>query len=154
VLDAARLDADVVVVDLAAPVEEDEELSFDRAPFRRNLMTRIALADAAAVLMVVGADPIGLRRAVFAQRHLRDELPSVVDRVGVVLNRMPSSARRRQELSVEVEQWLGAAPVALLPVEPGLDHVSWSGTPLHELVPRSLWLRELRSLAHELVVRA
>ena len=63
---------DLVVVDVAASIETDEELVYDRVPFRRNLVTTIALERADDVVLVAAADPIGLRRAVVAHRTLGD----------------------------------------------------------------------------------
>ena len=145
VLDACRAVADVVVVDLAAPVDEDEELTFDRAPFRRNAMTRVALREADELILVVGGDPIGLRRGIFAHRELSREIPAATQNRVVVVNRSPSSPRRLQDCSMELERWTGTAPVALLPVEPAFERVVWEGRPLHDVAGRSPWLRELRA---------
>lgn len=149
VLDAARAEAALVVVDVASPIEEDEELSFDRVPFRRNLMTRVALEEADQVLMVVRADPVGLRHGIFAFRSLREALPRAADRTAVVLNHMPTGARRAQECSSAVAEWTGSGPVALLPREDGLTRVIWEGQLLDQVAPRSKWLRELRAM-HDL----
>jgi MinD-like ATPase involved in chromosome partitioning or flagellar assembly len=146
VLDACRAIADVVIVDLAAPIEEDEELAFDRAPYRRNAMTRVALGEADCVLQVVGGDPIGLRRGIFAHRELSRELPSTTRSHVVVVNRVPSSPRRLQDMSIELERWTAAIPVALLPVEPAFERVVWEGRPLQDVARRSPWLRELRAV--------
>ena len=146
VLDAARLRSDVVVVDIAAPIEEDEELSFDRVPFRRNLMSRIALQDADQVLMVVRADPVGLRHGIFAYRALRDVLPPAADRVSVVLNQTPTSSRRLQDCSSAVEEWTGHPPIGFLPREEAFARVLWEGRPLSHVAPRSRWLKELRAM--------
>ena len=125
---------------------DSPELSFDRVPFRRNLMSRIALEEADQVLMVVRADPIGLRHAIFAYRSLRDALPAVAERVAVVLNQVPSSARRLQECSNTVEEWTGHLPIGFLPREEAFVRVLWEGRPLTEVAPRSRWLKELRSM--------
>jgi MinD-like ATPase involved in chromosome partitioning or flagellar assembly len=154
VLDATRDRADVVVVDVAAPIDEDEELSFDRAPFRRNVMTRAALRDADAVFVVVGGDPVGLRRGIFAWRDLGRELPAVAERALLVVNRAPASPRRLQECSVELERWTGEGPRALLPVEPSFEHAVWEGRALQDVARRSPWLRELRALATVPLLRA
>ena len=145
VLAAAVLEYDVIVVDLAAPIEEDEELVFDRVPFRRNLVTTMVLERADEIVMVVGSDPIGLRRAVMAHQALLARTPALPD-VSVILNRAPRSGRRLQDCSRAVTAWIGARPVALLPQEPNFDRVVWEGRPLHAITPRSPWLRELRVL--------
>lgn len=146
VLAAAILEYDVVVVDLAAPIEEDEELAFDRVPFRRNLVTTTVLELADEIVMVVASDPIGLRRAVMAHQALIARL-QVPSEVKVILNRTPRSGRRVQDCSRAVSAWIGVRPAALLPQETEFARVVWEGRPLHEIAPRSAWLRELRVLA-------
>jgi len=145
-LDAARALADLVVVDVAAAFEEDEELSFDRPPFRRNLMTRVALEEADDIIAVAAADPIGVRRLIFAHRDLVDAIPAAPSRTRVVLNRVPTDSARSRELVHELDRWAGLRPVALLPVEPALERAVWEGRPLHQVAPRSRWLRALRTL--------
>jgi MinD-like ATPase involved in chromosome partitioning or flagellar assembly len=147
VLGAARERADVVVVDLAAPIEEDEDLVVDRSPYRRNTMTVQALREADDVLLVSAGDPIGLRRGIVAHRTVADARPEVARRTRVVVNRAPSTPRRLQDCSKQVAEWTGRPPLAFLPHEPAFDRVVWEGRPLHDVAPRSPWLRELRSLA-------
>lgn len=149
VLDEARAAASTVIVDVASSIEEDEELSFDRVPFRRNLMTRVALEEADEVLMVVRADPVGLRHGIFAFRALREALPRAADRTNVVLNHTPANALRAQECSKAVEEWTGSAPVGLLPHEDGLVRALWEGQLLSQVLPRSRWLRELRAMTQQ-----
>jgi MinD-like ATPase involved in chromosome partitioning or flagellar assembly len=149
VLDAATQSFDTVVVDVAAPIEEDEDLVADRIPFRRNLMTTVALDRADPVVMVTNADPIGLRRGVIAHRQLTERALDVD--LAVVVNRIPRSARRAQDCSRTVERWVGKPPAALFPVEPTFGRVVWEGRSLHAVAPRSPWLRELRALLPELV---
>lgn len=149
VLDAARGHADLVVVDVGAPVEDDEELAFDRAPYRRNLMTITALETASDVLLVSGADPVAVRRGIVAHRALAQVRPAVARRAGVVVNRAPRSARRLQECSNLLSEWTGAPPLAFLPVEPAFDRCVWEGRTLRAVAPRSQWLRELGPLLRE-----
>ena len=147
VLDAAREQASLVIVDVAAATEEDEELAFDRVPYRRNLMTLGALAEADEIVQVVAGDPVGIRRGIVAHRSLRDARPECVARVSVVLNRSPRESRRLQDCSVQLSEWTGRPPVAFLPPEPAFDRVAWAGRPLHSVAPRSAGLRALRTLA-------
>ena len=147
VLAAAVLEYDLVVVDLAAPIEEDEELAFDRVPFRRNLVTTVVLEQADEIVMVVASDPIGLRRAVMAHQLLMERTPATAA-VKVVLNRTPRSGRRMQDCSRAVSAWIGTRPLALLPQEPDFTRVVWEGRPLQAVAPKSAWLRELRVVAN------
>jgi len=151
VLDAAAATFDTVVVDVAAPVEEDEDLVVDRLPFRRNLMTTGALARADRALLVTAADPIGLRRGVIAHRQWTERPERATTDLTVVVNRTPRRARQAQDCSRAIEQWTGAAPAALFPVEPAFARVVWEGRALHAVAPKSPWLRELRGVARELV---
>ncbi|MEP6624289.1 MAG: hypothetical protein ABJC79_07585 [Acidimicrobiia bacterium] len=150
-LAAATSEYDLVVVDVAAPIEHDEELAYDRVPFRRNLVTTIALERADEVVLVAAADPVGLRRAVVAHANLHDAVPSAIDRLRVILNHAPRPGRRLQECSHAVSEWMGAPPAAFLPPEPMFDRVNWEGRVLHDVAPRSRWLSELRPLLVEAV---
>ncbi len=141
---------DLVVVDVAAAGEEDEELVVDRMPIRRNVMTTVTLDRADDIVLVAAADPVGLRRSVVAHRRLQDRRDPRADTVRVVLNRAPRPGRRLQDCSHAVGEWTGVPPVALLPDEPLLARSVWEGRPLHEIAPRSRWLRELRALVLEL----
>jgi Mrp family chromosome partitioning ATPase len=149
VLAAARAAARLVVCDLAAPVEEDEDLVTDRIPYRRNAVTLATLQAADQVLAVVRGDPVGVRRGVLALRMLREELPEAASRVEVVVNHAPAAGRDRQDLSRMIEDWMGRRPVALLPPEPALAHAVWEGRLLPERGRRSRWLRELTALRVE-----
>ena len=146
VLGAAIAEYDLVVVDVAAPIEEDEELVFDRVPFRRNLVTTVALSLADHIVLVVATDPVGLRRAIVAHRTLVERAGAKAPEISIVLNRAPRAGRRLQECSRTVSDWMGDAPAAFLPEEPAFDRVRWEGRSLNEVAPRSRWLRELRPL--------
>jgi Mrp family chromosome partitioning ATPase len=143
VLTEAASTFDLVVVDLAVAGEEDEELVIDQIPVRRNVMTTVTLEQADDVVLVVAADPVGLRRGILAHRRLLESPDPRGDTVRVVLNRVPRPGRRRQDCSHVIGEWTGAPPVALLPDEPLLARVVWEGRPLRSVAPRSRWLREL-----------
>lgn len=150
VLTAAAAAFDLVVVDVAAAGEEDEELVVDRIPVRRNVMTTVTLDRADVVVLVAAADPVGLRRSVVAHRRLQDRRDPRGDTVRVVLNRAPRPGRRLQDCSHLLGEWTGAPPIALLPDEPLLARTVWEGRTLHTVAPRSRWLRELRPLVADL----
>lgn len=151
VIGAARQLFDVVVLDLAAPIEEDEDLVYDRIPYRRNLVTTIGLELADVIVQVAAADPIGLRRGVVANRTLASSRRITSFSARLVLNRAPGAGRRLQDCSRAVSEWMGVAPTAILPDEPALVRSLWEGRPLHDIAPRSRWLRELRTMTSELV---
>jgi len=89
VLRAARELTGCTVVDTAASLEQDEELSYDTAAPRRNGVTLQALQDADIVVAVGSADPIGLQRLV---RGLQDLTAVVSSSPVVVVNRVRASA--------------------------------------------------------------
>ncbi|TWE12165.1 AAA family ATPase [Rudaeicoccus suwonensis] len=71
VLEHSRSVAALVVVDVAASLEDDEDLSYDTAAPRRNAATLTALGAADTVLAVGAADPVGLQRLVRGLTELR-----------------------------------------------------------------------------------
>ncbi|MBB2890763.1 AAA family ATPase [Flexivirga oryzae] len=89
VLEQCRQLARLVVVDVAAPLEDDEELSYDTAAPRRNAATLAALDVATTVLAVGSADPVGLQRLVRGLDDLRAVVP---EPPLVVANRVRASA--------------------------------------------------------------
>ncbi len=66
VLEKSRGLVDHVVVDCGFSIEDDEELSYDTAAPRRNATTLTALEVSDSLVVVGGADPIGLQRLVRA----------------------------------------------------------------------------------------
>lgn len=142
VLDAARTRFGRVVVDLAAPIEEDEALSFDQVPFRRNLVTRTVLSLADRVVLVVAGDPIGIRRAVHAVAALDRELRDVTDRIEVVANRVP--LRRHAEVVDAIRTHLGRSVVASIGIDRHAEPALWQGCLTADLTRRSdLWATSL-----------
>ena len=99
VLDVARSCADLVVVDVAAPVESDEELVFDTDAPRRNAATITALEVADKVVVVGGCDPVALVRLVGAVAELHDTVPGL-DPVVVVTRVRESVVGRRPAAAI------------------------------------------------------
>jgi MinD-like ATPase involved in chromosome partitioning or flagellar assembly len=146
VLAAVRERSDVVVVDLASPLEEDEELSFDHAPFRRNVVTRAALATATHVVLVLAADPVGVRRGVLAERDLARLDPLAPTRTSLVLNETHGRGPGERECSGVVRRWTDLDALAFLPFDERHGRALWEGRTLQEVAPRSPWLRGLAPL--------
>jgi MinD-like ATPase involved in chromosome partitioning or flagellar assembly len=118
VLAAARALADFTVIDCGFCLETDEELSFDTLAPRRNGATLAVLDDADLVLVVGGADPIGMQRLVRGLAELRDA--EVAAPVWVVLNRVRPGAvpgDAAAELTAALERFAGRTPAALLPAD-------------------------------------
>lgn len=138
VLDQCRSLARWTVVDVAACLEADEELSFDTTAPRRNGAALAAL-DVADVVVVVGAgDPVGLQRLVrgldqldqvnHAARHV------VVTRVRAAAVGSDPGRRIREAL----HRFAGLTEVVLVPDDPaGLDAAVLTGRSLREVRPAS-----------------
>jgi MinD-like ATPase involved in chromosome partitioning or flagellar assembly len=148
VLAAARALADFTIVDCGFNLETDEELSYDTMAPRRYGATLAVLESADIVIVVGGADPIGMQRLVRALGEL-DQL-DLNSRVQVVLNRVRNTVLRgdpSSELTATLDRFAGAAVSALLPYErDSLDAALATGQTLAEHKPTS----PLRTAIHEL----
>jgi MinD-like ATPase involved in chromosome partitioning or flagellar assembly len=149
VLTEARRTADLVVVDCAFNLEEDEELSFDTAAPRRNGATVTVLEQADDVLCVSGADPVALQRTIRALGQLRDLLPEVEPVVVVnQVRRGPVPGDPREEIARALERFAGRAVRTFLPADRrATDAALASGRTLAEVAPGSPLRGALRSLA-------
>ncbi|SFT42022.1 Flp pilus assembly protein, ATPase CpaE [Geodermatophilus amargosae] len=149
VLTEARRTADLVVVDCAFNLEEDEELSFDTAAPRRNGATVTVLEQADDVLCVSGADPVALQRTIRALGQLRDLLPEVEPSVVVnQVRRGPVPGDPREEIAGALERFAGRAVRTFLPADRrATDAALASGRTLAEVAPGSPLRAALRSLA-------
>ncbi len=149
VLATARSLADFTVVDCGFCLETDEELSFDTLAPRRNGATLAVLDDADLIVVVGGADPIGMQRLVRGLAELRDT--EVAAPLWIVLNRVrdgvvPGDATL--ELTAALERFAGRSPAALLPADPrSLDAALAAGRLLSESNPGSPFRRAVGDLA-------
>ncbi|MCH8613584.1 AAA family ATPase [Arsenicicoccus dermatophilus] len=138
ILDVARLEHDLVLVDCAASLDDDEELSYDTLAPRRNMATLTALEVADEVLAVGAADPVGLQRLV---RGLRDLGDRDVEPRAVVVNKLRSAAvgpRAGERVRVLLERFAGVARLRLLPFDPdAADQALLGGVSLREAAPGS-----------------
>ena len=144
VWDVARSAADQVVLDLAAGLEEAPARGVDRWG-----ATRSALMAADAILVVVGADPIGMRRAVLAMGEL-DEAGVSAPRYIVATNVRPATAgpRAAEAVSQTLMQFAGMPPAALIPEDrAAFDGALLAGITLAEEAPRSKARGAIRELA-------
>lgn len=144
-LAGARRRFSLSVVDLAHPIEEDEALSFDHVPFRRNVVTRTVLERADRIILVVAGDPIGLRRGIGAHEALRRELPGAGTPVEIVLNRV--QATRSREVEAAIGHHLGLPVVASIGVDRHADAALWRGCLTNEVTRRSPLWTAARALA-------
>lgn len=141
----------LIVIDVAAPLEQDEELSYDTTAPRRNAATLAALAAADTVLAVGSADPVGLQRLV---RGL-DELRAVVSAPPwVVANRVRSSAVGSvpdQRVAEALERFAGvASPTIISDDRAAFDGALLAGQVLAEHAPGCAARKAIASLAADL----
>ncbi|QEO08575.1 AAA family ATPase [Protaetiibacter larvae] len=149
VLAAARQFTEVLVVDVAASLEQDEELTSDVGIPRRNAAALEVLRNADRIVAVGAADPVGITR--FLRAHA--ELLEIVDpaRVTVVVNKLRAAAigvnpggQVRQTLA----RFGGVGEPVLVPWDPAaFDAALLAGRPLADAAPRSSARAAIRELA-------
>ncbi|MFC7162158.1 CpaE family protein [Aquipuribacter hungaricus] len=153
VLDTGCRLVDVVVVDLAPPLEEDEELSYDTAAPRRNGAALDVLRAADDVLVVGSADPVGLQRLVRGLQDLAAAVPSAAP--VVVVNRVRADAVGRGpavRVAEALRRFAGVEVRHLVPDDrPATDRALLSGRTLLEQSPGSPARAALRTLAVSLL---
>ncbi|MDR7382201.1 hypothetical protein [Promicromonospora iranensis] len=129
------------VVDCGPVLETDELLTYDTRAPQRNGATLSALQAADVVVVVGGADPVGLQRLVRGLEDLRDTAVPVPAARLVVVNRVRDSAvGRRAESQVRdaLARYAGVDDVHLVPDDPGgLDAALLAGRVLAECAPGS-----------------
>jgi MinD-like ATPase involved in chromosome partitioning or flagellar assembly len=129
------------VVDCGPVLETDELLTYDTRAPQRNGATLSALQAADVVVVVGGADPVGLQRLVRGLEDLRDAAVPVPAARLVVVNRVRDSAvGRRAESQVRdaLARYAGVDDVHLVPDDPtGLDAALLAGRVLAECAPSS-----------------
>lgn len=129
------------VVDCGPVLEADELLMYDTRAPQRNGATLSALQAADIVVVVGGADPVGLQRLVRGLEDLRDAAVPVSAARLVVVNRVRDAAvGRRAESQVRdaLARYAGVEDVHLVPDDPaGLDTALLAGRVLAECAPGS-----------------
>ncbi len=151
VVAAAREWVDVLVLDTASSLEQDEELSSDLVSPRRNAATISALRAADHVVAVGAGDPIGLARYLRAHAELIET--ATPDRVTTVINKVRSSAIGLNP-SAQVGQTLarfgGISDPVLVPWDPAaFDAALLSGRALPDAAPRSAARTAIRKLVED-----
>jgi MinD-like ATPase involved in chromosome partitioning or flagellar assembly len=153
VLAALRDWAPITVVDTAASLEEDEELSSDLAAPRRNAATIAALRSADRVVAVAAADPVGLSRYLRVHADLLELVGP--DRVVTVVNKVRASAiglGPAAQVRQTLERFGGVRDPLLVPWDlAAFDGAVLSGRPLRDAAPRSAATTAVRELAERLV---
>lgn len=141
---ALRRRGELVIVDVASALDEDEELSYDTAAPQRNAAAITALESADAVVAVVGADPVSITRLLRDHSRLTElgveELHVIVNRVG-----SPVPGDRIREL---IASRIPVSSLHLLPDDPvSCRTAAWDGALLAEAAPRSPLRRGVRDIA-------
>ncbi len=151
VLTAARGWVDATVIDVAAGIEQDEELSSDVAAPRRNAATLAVLASADRVVAVGAADPIGLSR--FLRGHAELLEHTTPDRVTVVANKLRAAAiglDPAAQVRQTLERFGGIRDPVWVPWDPAaFDAALLSGRTLVDAAPRSPARQAVRRLVLE-----
>ena len=151
-LEACRGWADDTVVDIAAPLERDEEIVSDLfdAP-RRNAATHAALEAADVVVAVVAADPVGVSRFVRAWPDLRAAAGTTP--VRVVVNKIRAAALgvdARGQVRRTLERYTGVTEVSFVPWDArGTDAAMLAARPIAHVAPRSAVPAAVRRLVAE-----
>ncbi|NHN54541.1 hypothetical protein G9U51_01945 [Calidifontibacter sp. DB0510] len=148
VIDTARALASFVVIDIAHPIEDDEELSYDTTAPRRNAAGLTALAAADEVLVVGSGDPVGLQRLV----RTLDEADAVVSGTpAVVVTKVRTSAagmHPHQEVARALDRFAGVSdPLLIADDRSALDAALLAGRVLLEKSPGSAVCKGLATLA-------
>lgn len=136
-----------VVVDLAPPVETDEELSYDTLAPQRNMAARTVLETADEVVVVACADPIGLTRLI---RSLEDLAAVCSVEPTVVVTKVSRSAAGRgadQAVREALARFAGVDPLLIPDDREALGAALLEGRTLHEHAPGSPVLRAIDTLA-------
>ncbi|MBR7743886.1 P-loop NTPase [Phycicoccus sp. BSK3Z-2] len=155
VLRLARSVADHVVVDTAAPLEDDEELSYDTMAPRRNAAALTALEAADALVVVGAADAVSLQRLV---RGVQEVATLPAPPPTVVVNKVRAGvAGPKPERAIRdvLGRFAGLEDVRFLPwAADDCDAAVLAGRALPEVRPRSPLCLAVADLAAALDDRA
>jgi MinD-like ATPase involved in chromosome partitioning or flagellar assembly len=155
-LEVCREWADYTVVDVAAPLERDEEIVSDLDGPRRNAATLAALRSADLVVAVAGADPLGVSRFLRAHSELRATIG--VTPIAVVANRLRPGALgidARGQVRRTLERFGNIEAVWFVPQDPrSADAALLSARPIAEIAPKSPLTLAVRRFVGEAIAAA
>lgn len=149
VVEVARSMHRWTIIDVAAPTDLDEELSYDTLAPQRNMATRAVLDAADEVIVVASGDPIGLGRLVQALDQLTDFGPATRT---VVVNKVRASAAGRHpedQITEALHRFSGVTPVLLPDDRDALDAALLAGRTVTEVSPSAPLSRAIRDLANQ-----
>lgn len=138
-LRACRAWADYVVVDIAAPLEQDEEIVSDLDGLRRHAAGLGALRAADRVVAVASIEPIGMARFVRGFAELREVIGATP--VAVIANRLRPGvlpADAKGQVRRMLARFAGIEAVSFVPLDPrSADAAMLAGTPIGAKLPNS-----------------
>lgn len=148
VLEIARQVADVSIIDIAALLEEDEDLSYDTLAPQRNAAAITTIGACDLLIVVVAADPVSITRLLRQRSRLQEigaqELHVIVNRVGP-----PADAARIREL---IATRLPVRTLHLLPDDSATcRRALWEGAMLIETAARTPLRRGLARIAETVI---
>lgn len=147
---ACRIWATHTVIDVAPPLDADEELLSDLQVPRRNAATRTVLEEADHVYAVTSADPLGIARFVRAHAEVRSHIGSTP--LTVLVNRVrtgPLGIDARGQIRRALDRFSGITDVHFLPDDPrALDSALLHSRPVADVSPRAPYASAVRRLAN------
>jgi Flp pilus assembly CpaE family ATPase len=153
-LDLFHVAFPLTIVDLGFCLEEDEELHYDQVRFRRNAVSRTALARADLVIAVTRADPVGLHDFIRSWQDLTD-LGVPTDRVRLVVNQVRDGlfgGDPAGQIRAALARYVGIEPAAFIPYDrAATDAALAAGQSLGEARPGSPAQQALAALAASLL---
>lgn len=127
------------VVDVAAPLDRDEEIVSDLSGDRRNAATIAALQEADLVVAVAAADPVGVGRFVRGYAQVRETVGATP--IAVIANRLRPGALgidARGQVRRTLERFAGIRDVWFVPQDPrSSDAALLAARPIAEVARRS-----------------
>jgi MinD-like ATPase involved in chromosome partitioning or flagellar assembly len=155
-LAACREWADYTIVDVAAPLERDEEIVSDLDGPRRNAATIAALETADLIVAVAAADPVGISRFLRAHAELRATVGATP--VAVVANRLRPGTLgidARGQVRRTLERFGGVQDVWFLPTDGrSTDAAILASRPIAEVAPKSPLTLAVRRFVGEAIAPA
>lgn len=149
ILRSCRTWAEHTVVDLAAPLERDEEIVSDVDGPRRNAAGLAALEEADAIVAVTSADPVAVSRFLRAHAELRALAGGTP--VHVVVNRVRGGALgvdARGQVRRTLARYAGLDDVSFAPYDTrSADAALMAARPVGVIAPRSPLSQSVRRVA-------
>ncbi len=152
-LEQCRGWASDTIVDVAAPLERDEEIVSDLAGPRRNAATLAALASADLIVAVVAADPVGVSRFVRAHADLRSVIGATP--VRILVNKTRTSTLgidARGQVRRALERYVSAGDLWFVPWDAkAADAATLAAQPIAHVAARSQLAGAVRRFVGEAI---